>query len=121
MSRTLIIGALALVALSGCSSHTEPKKPIPAMCQSGENLAGGWQDAELTPDAQQAVNTLLDRMNNASPLESVTQIRTQVVNGINYAIEVQLENGQYWHGKVYRNIRGDYLIDSVAQQGKLCP
>lgn len=120
MSRTFIVSALALAALSGCSNHAEPAKPVSPMCQTA-NMPGGWQDAEITPEVQQAINTLMDRMNNASPLEEVTRVRTQVVNGINYAIEVKLENDQYWHGVVYRNIRGDYLIDSVAQQGKLCP
>ncbi|MGF1908769.1 pyruvate dehydrogenase [Vibrio kasasachensis] len=56
-----------------------------------------------------------------TPLKSANQVRTQAVNGTNYAIEVQLENGEYWHGIVYRNIRGDYLIDSLPKQGQFCP
>ncbi|GAB2652217.1 cystatin domain-containing protein [Vibrio panuliri] len=120
MSHKWVAATLAIVALGGCSYNSEPAKPVPAMCHA-ESMPGGWQDASMTPEVEQAVKTLMDRMNNASPLDEVTRVRTQIVNGVNYAIEVKLDNGQYWHGVVYRNIRGDYLIDSVAQQGKLCP
>lgn len=120
MSQYFIVVALAVTILSGCTNNSQPDKPTSPICQQ-KAMPGSWHEAQLTAEVQQAVNTLMDRINNASPLKSVNQVRTQVVNGTNYAIEVQLENGEYWHGIVYRNIRGDYLIDSLPKQGQLCP
>ncbi|WP_162048000.1 cystatin domain-containing protein [Vibrio taketomensis] len=125
MKRYLMLALVSTAVLAGCSNqaaqeHNDTTKPVTALCQT-KAMPGGWQDSGITPDVQQAINTMVERMNNASPVKSVNRVRTQVVNGINYAIEIQLENGQFWHGIVYRNIRGDYLIDSVAKQGKMCP
>lgn len=120
MSRYIVAATLTASLLSGCAYNTQPEKPVPQMCQQ-QMMPGSWHDATLTPEVQQAVNTFMDCLNNASPLKEVTDVRTQVVNGTNYAIEVTLENGEFWHGVVYRNIRGDYLIDSLAKEGKLCP
>ncbi|EGA64224.1 hypothetical protein VIBR0546_02785 [Vibrio brasiliensis LMG 20546] len=84
-------------------------------------MPGGWSVSEITPDSQRAIDTVMSQMNTASPLKQVNEVRTQVVNGVNYAIEFTLENGEVWHAVVYRNLRNDYMIDQVAQQGELCP
>lgn len=123
MNKVWLVALTAIATLAGCSQTTQPKKDpasVSPMCRT-EALAGGWNVSELIPEAQQAVDTLLNQMNTASKLKEVNEIRTQVVNGINYAIEFTLENDEVWHAVVYRNLRGDYMIDSVAQRGKLCP
>ncbi|MCY9804615.1 cystatin domain-containing protein [Vibrio scophthalmi] len=120
MKKLMAVAALATLSLAGCATHSEPKQATSPICQN-KMLAGGWQVAEMTPEVEKAVATLMDRMNTASPLKQVNEVRSQVVNGTNYAIEIELENGEVWHAIVYRNIRGDYMIDSVAKQGKLCP
>ena len=117
MKILLTATALAVLTMTGCATQTKPVSP---MCQT-KMMPGGWHVAEMTPAVEQAVQTLMDRMNNASPLKQVNQVRTQIVNGTNYAIEIELENGEIWHAMVYRNLRNDYMIDSVAKQGPLCP
>lgn len=119
MKKIIVVAALSTLAITGCAAQ-QPDKPVSPMCQS-KAMPGGWQVAEMTPEVDQAVKTLMDRMNTSSALKSVNEVRTQVVNGTNYAIEIELENGEIWHAIVYRNIRNDYMIDSVAKQGKLCP
>jgi len=122
MKKAWLVSIAAVISLAGCSQtpQSQDSKPLDPMCRS-EGLAGGWSVSELTPEAQQAVDTLMSQMNTASKLKEVNEIRTQVVNGTNYAIEFTLDNGQVWHAIVYRNLRNDYMIDSVAQRGELCP
>ncbi|WP_040896153.1 cystatin domain-containing protein [Vibrio brasiliensis] len=114
---------MAVATLAGCSQNTnseQSSRPVSAMCQS-KPMPGGWSVSEITPDSQRAIDTVMSQMNTASPLKQVNEVRTQVVNGVNYAIEFTLENGEVWHAVVYRNLRNDYMIDQVAQQGELCP
>lgn len=123
MNKVWLVSLTALATLAGCSQSTPPEQDpasITPMCRT-EALAGGWSVSELTPEAQRAVNTVLSQMNTASKLKQVNEVRTQVVNGINYAIEFTLENGEVWHTVVYRNLRNDYMIEEVAQLGPLCP
>lgn len=120
MKKLLVVATLATLTLAGCATQPEPQQSTSPICQN-KMLAGGWKVAEMTPEVDKAVATLMDRMNTASPLKQVNQVRSQIVNGTNYAIEIELENDEVWHAIVYRNIRGDYMIDSVAKQGKLCP
>lgn len=123
MNKVWLVSLTAVAVLAGCSQATQPEKDpasVSSMCRT-EALAGGWSVSELTPEAQQAVDIIMYQMNTASKLKQVNEVRTQVVNGINYAIEFTLENDEVWHAVVYRNLRGDYMIDSVAQRGKLCP
>lgn len=56
-----------------------------------------------------------------SRLKQINQVKTQVVNGVNYAIEFTLENGEIWNTLVFRNLRNDYMIEQVAKPGALCP
>lgn len=123
MNKVIFTSVLALTALFGCSQNSkneQPTRPVTAMCQS-KSMPGGWSVSQITPEAQQAIDTVMAQMNTASPLKEVNEVRTQVVNGVNYAIEFTLENGEVWHAVVYRNLRNDYMIDQVAEQGALCP
>lgn len=123
MNKVICTSLIAVATLAGCSQNTnseQSNRPVSAMCQS-KPMPGGWSVSEITPDAQRAIDTVMSQMNTASPLKQVNEVRTQVVNGVNYAIEFTLENGEVWHTVVYRNLRNDYMIDQVAQQGELCP
>ncbi|EKM28470.1 2-oxoglutarate dehydrogenase [Vibrio harveyi] len=88
---------------------------------SAENLAGGWSQGEVTPEAQQALDFVLGQMNTAAKLKEILSVRTQVVNGINYAIEFEMDNGEVWNTIVYRSLKGDMEMTQPAQQGRLCP
>ncbi|HHP0494788.1 TPA: cystatin domain-containing protein, partial [Vibrio harveyi] len=75
----------------------------------------------VTPEAQQALDFVLGQMNTAAKLKEILSVRTQVVNGINYAIEFEMDNGEVWNTIVYRSLKGDMEMTQPAQQGRLCP
>ncbi|EGA68775.1 hypothetical protein VISI1226_10617 [Vibrio sinaloensis DSM 21326] len=123
MNKTILTSAFVLASLVGCSQHTEPApvtQNVKPMCIS-KSMPGGWSQSEITPEVEQAVVTVISQMNSSSKLKQINDVRTQVVNGVNYAIEFTLENGEVWNTVVFRNLRNDYMIEQIAKQGPLCP
>ncbi|EDP57227.1 cystatin domain-containing protein [Vibrio sp. AND4] len=88
---------------------------------SAANLTGGWSQAEVTPKAQQALDFVLGQMNTSAKLKQILSVRTQVVSGINYAIEFEMDNGEVWNTIVYRSLNDEMKITQPAQQGRICP
>ena len=123
MKKTLLVTLVGVVVLAGCSQKGE------AMNQSQENtnpicstqsLTGGWSKSDITPQAEQALDAVLGQMNTAAELKQILSVRTQVVAGLNYAIEFEMDNGEVWNTIVYRSLQGDIEMMEVAQQGRLC-
>ncbi|WP_045464487.1 cystatin domain-containing protein [Vibrio hyugaensis] len=126
MKKTLLASLVCVVALAGCNQKEETVAPTQSQPEanpicSAENLAGGWSRGEVTPEAQQALDFVLGQMNTAAKLKEILSVRTQVVNGINYAIEFEMDNGEVWNTIVYRSLKGDMEMTQPAQQGRLCP
>ncbi|WP_045497896.1 cystatin domain-containing protein [Vibrio hyugaensis] len=126
MKKTLLASLVCVVALAGCNQKEETVAPTQSQPEanpicSAENLAGGWSRGEVTPEAQQALDFVLGQMNTAAKLKEILSVRTQVVNGINYAIEFEMDNGGVWNTVVYRSLKGDMEMTQPAQQGRLCP
>ncbi len=126
MKKTLLASLVCVVALAGCNQKEETVAPTQSQSEanpiySTENLAGGWSQGEVTPEAQQALDFVLGQMNTAAKLKEILSVRTQVVNGINYAIEFEMDNGEVWNTIVYRSLKGDMEMTQPAQQGRLCP
>ncbi|MFM2643195.1 cystatin domain-containing protein [Vibrio chagasii] len=121
---TSLLGVATLVgvvALAGCSQNGEvmtqsQENPI---C-STKNLTGGWSKSEVTPQAEQALDAVLSQMNTSAKLKQILSVRTQVVAGLNYAIEFEMDNGEVWNTIVYRSLQGDIEMVQAAQQGRLC-
>ncbi|CAE6878941.1 cystatin domain-containing protein [Vibrio owensii] len=126
MKKTLLASLVCVVALAGCNQKEETVAPTQSQPEanpicSAENLAGGWSKGEVTPEAQQALDFVLGQMNTAAKLKEILSVRTQVVNGLNYAIEFEMDNGEVWNTIVYRSLKGDMEMTQPAQQGRLCP
>ncbi|APP06022.1 cystatin domain-containing protein [Vibrio harveyi] len=126
MKKTLLASLVCVVALAGCNQKEETVAPTQSQSEANpicntENLAGGWSQGEVTPEAQQALDFVLGQMNTAAKLKEILSVRTQVVNGINYAIEFEMDNGEVWNTIVYRSLKGDMEMTQPAQQGRLCP
>ncbi|EKO3533702.1 2-oxoglutarate dehydrogenase [Vibrio fluvialis] len=132
--KKFVIPCLGLILLAGCDqaqqsaaegNSTQNAAPqvtdnaTSAMC-SNEKLAGGWHDAEVSPEAEQAVDAVLAQMGNNVRLKSILAVKTQVVNGTNYAIEFDTKDGQVWHAVVYRTLDGELTITQGATLGDLC-
>ena len=60
-------------------------------------------------------------MNTAAKLEKILSVRTQVVSGLNYAIDFEMDNGEVWNTIVYRSLQGEMTMTQAAQKGRLCP
>lgn len=80
-------------------------------------MPGGWMETEITPEVEEAVDFILSRMNNASPLKEIVSAKSQVVKGINYEVTFSLENNTIWTGKVNRDLDGKYsIIEEVKRK-----
>ena len=126
MKKTLLASLVCVVVLAGCNQKEEAVAPTQSQPEANpicnaENLAGGWSQSEVTPEAQQALDFVLGQMNTAAKLKEILSVRTQVVNGLNYAIEFEMDNGEVWNTIVYRSLKGDMEMTQPAQQGRLCP
>jgi len=83
-------------------------------------LVGGWsRQDEPTADARAALDWVLGQMNTAARLRRIREVRTQVVAGLNYAIEFELDNAEVWHTIVFRDLDGKYHLTQPAQLGPL--
>jgi len=83
-------------------------------------LAGGWsRQDEPSDDARAALDWVLGQMNTAAHLRRIREVRTQVVAGLNYAIEFELDNGEVWHTIVFRDLGGKFHLSQRAQLGAL--
>ncbi|MDG2609646.1 2-oxoglutarate dehydrogenase, partial [Vibrio parahaemolyticus] len=61
MKKTLLASLVCVVALAGCNQKEETVAPTQSQSEanpicSTENLAGGWSQGEVTPEAQQALD-----------------------------------------------------------------
>ena len=113
----------SVAALAGCSQKSEvpiqPQENANPIC-STKNLTGGWSQSDITPEAKQALDAVLGQMNTSAELKQILSVRTQVVAGLNYAIEFEMDNGEVWNTIVYRSLQGDIEMTRPAQKGRLC-
>ena len=95
MKKTLLVTLVGVVVLAGCSQKGEAmnqsQENTNPIC-STQNLTGGWSKSDITPQAEQALDAVLGQMNTAAELKQILSVRTQVVAGLNYAIEFEMDN-----------------------------
>ena len=117
-----LLFALSISMFASLGYAAEKAMPEEAMskCDSDAKYAS-WQVTKITADVHQALNRFMQNINSSSPLKKVLEVRALNEDGRYIALEVELKNGEVWHGTIHHNPRGDYLIDSIPQQGKLCP
>jgi len=82
--------------------------------EMSEMLAGGWNESEVDEPVKDAVAFLLNRMNTSSELKEIIRVKKQVVNGMNYDITFELENGEIWNAIVYRDLSGNFSLKNPA-------
>ena len=115
----LLIASLAVIVLTGCVNkdnidNAKPAQEKTVQATHGKILAGGWSQSEVTPEAKLALDTVLKQWNNASKLEKIITVKTQIVAGVNYKIDFQLENGEVWNTVVFKNLNNEYLMTKAA-------
>ncbi|WP_165398989.1 cystatin domain-containing protein [Shewanella maritima] len=122
MKITLIIMML-LAIITGCTTSSTSKdivmKKNNLICNN-QNLAGGWSKTQMTPESNQALDFAIASMNTKQKLAYVTSVYSQTVNGVNYAIEFEMEDSKIYHAIVYRALSGDMTLTQPAQHGNIC-
>lgn len=112
--KRVLLPILVAGLLSACSTAPQPQPCVA--------LPGGWISQSLpNADGEAALASVLARMNTAIKLKRIIEVRTQVVAGVNYDIEFELDNGEVWNTRVYRDLKGNYEMTRPAAQGKLPP
>lgn len=119
MKQKIVIAILGCLLLAGCiSCNIGPDKMKVEREQAGRDkgrsMPGGWSHAEVTPDVEHALDHVLKQMNTSAKLEKIITVKTQVVAGLNYSIDFQLDNGGIWNTVVFRDLSGNYSITKPA-------
>jgi PBP1b-binding outer membrane lipoprotein LpoB len=123
MKRSTLLALSAIVLFTaGCSQQTEQTSALSSdntnpLCNVDSGMAGGWVTSTVTPDVESALDHVLGMMNTSAKLKQILDVKTQVVNGINYAIDFELDDGQVWNTKVFRSLNGKFKMTQPAQQG----
>ena len=119
-----IIWVAAVMLLAGCDKPIEQpsvdNKTAEAICRSGDSMPGGWISSEETPEVRKAVQLVIKKMDKPAKLKKMLAVHSQIVNGVNYALEYQLENGTIWSAIVYRDLEGKYTITQRPIPGVFC-
>jgi cystatin-like protein len=119
----VVLAALVLMSFNVKSAEMQARG-TQTECDAGERLLGGWANTEVTPEVEAALDFVLERMNTSAELEKILGVKTQVVAGINYAIDFQLDNGEVWNTMVFRDLSGNYSMTKPATRGAVtdnCP
>ncbi|MGI2026494.1 cystatin domain-containing protein [Endozoicomonas acroporae] len=124
MKVKMICALYAAIMLMGCEApYDKPvvdNKTAEAICQAKDNLPGGWTKSEVTPEVLKAVKLVVKGMEKSAKLKKMLAVHSQIVNGVNYALEFQLENGTIWSAIVYRDLEGKYNITQAPIPGLFC-
>ncbi|MGU3813499.1 cystatin family protein [Vibrio diabolicus] len=121
--KTVSVCAL-LVLLAGCQqenpSQATQLTTSADVCNTQGNMPGGWNEFNATPDAQKAMAFVLKRMDTIASFKQILNVHAQIVSGVNYAIEFELDDGSIWNTVVYRNLDGAYAITQSPKEGHFC-
>lgn len=113
-----------LVMLVGCQQHnlesTTGMTASADVCNTQGNVPGGWRKFEVTPDVQRAMAFVLTKMDTLSSFKQILNVHAQIVSGVNYAIEFEMDDRSVWNTIVYRDLDGNYAIVHRPQEGTFC-
>ena len=119
---TILTLSSLLLFTAGCAQQTEQTTTLSSdntnpLCNVNNGMAGGWVTSSVTPDVEVALVHVLNMMNTSAKLSQILGGRSQVVNGINYAMDVELDDGQVWNTQVFRSLKGQFKMTKPAQHG----
>ncbi|MBR9789661.1 MAG: 2-oxoglutarate dehydrogenase [Vibrionaceae bacterium] len=125
MNKILLASIICVVTLAGCNSKEETLAPMQSPLEASpicslENLAGGWSQSDMTNEARPLLDEVLTQMNATTKFKQILSVRSQIVSGINYAIEFEMDNGEIWKAIVYRSLDGEVKVMQPAQLGRFC-
>ncbi|GLT14576.1 cystatin domain-containing protein [Vibrio algivorus] len=116
MYKKLLAVSAAAIVLSACSSSEPEQEANPELkvqCETAQRLVGGWQKAEITPEAKQSALLAIASMDGNHTLKEVISVEQQVVAGMNYKVAFTVDDGTAYVAKVFRSLKGEYKMVSV--------
>ncbi len=116
MYKKLLAVSAAAIVLSACSSSEPEQETNPELqvqCETAQRLVGGWQKAEITPEAKQSALLAIASMEGNHTLKEVLSVEQQVVAGMNYKVAFTIEDGTSYVAKVFRSLKGEYKMISI--------
>ncbi len=123
MKQKIIFGAFTALVLAGCSSNEQAEQtavqPVQVECQQDDGLLGGWSFTQVSPEVEKALDVVLKQMDSSAKLEKILSVKSQIVAGVNYAIDFEMDNGELWNAVVYQDLDDNYIVTQKAAQGSV--
>ncbi len=117
------LALLSTIVFVGCNnSYSESSfvATTQSICNN-KSLAGGWSKKQISPQSQEALDFALVSMDSDAKLVKVLSVYSQVVNGINYAIEFEIDNSEIYNTIVYQTFDGELSLVQPVRRGQICP
>jgi hypothetical protein len=112
--KLFIISVILTILLFSCKSEKKKINKVEGIevqvKKDNNKLLGGWSDAEKDESVKDVLNYVLAQMNNSSELKQILNSKKQIVNGTNYKIIFELENGSVWKTKVHKDLSSKLSI-----------
>ena len=124
MNLKLVSACAVLTLVMGCQpqdkSDTVNVITSTDICDSQDKMLGGWERFDATPDVQKAMAFVLTKMDTPATFKQITDVHAQIVSGVNYAIEYELDDASVWNTIVYRNLEAQYTLAQSPRKGRFC-
>ncbi len=90
-------------------------------CTSAEGLAGGWSTMALTPELQETLLGVISQLDPTGTVAGILSVRSQVVAGMNYLVDYQLESGETRSVGLFQDLSGNFNLTEPPSPGPACP
>ncbi len=105
----LMFGLVVGLTVSGCSGSNTGKSEDKKAAVPGGYSKANLLDAEVIEAAEFAANQI-----DKGKLEKIIEAQTQVVAGVNYKMKILLANGVMYEIIVYKDLKDNLKLTSVA-------
>ncbi len=113
-----------LVLLVGCQQKLKMKRhsqqPRQMYVIHKEICQVGGTNSMLPQTLKRQCTFVLNKMETLASFKQILSVHAQIVSGVNYAIEFELNDGSVWNTVVYRNLDGEYAITQSPKEGRFC-
>ncbi len=90
-------------------------------CAATTGMAGGWNPLELSPELQDTLLDVVSQLDTTGTVASILSVRSQVVAGMNYLVDYQLEDGQTRSLGLFQDLSGNFNLTEPPSDGPACP
>eukprot|EP00611_Tribonema_gayanum_P003797 TRINITY_DN1302_c0_g1_i3.p2 TRINITY_DN1302_c0_g1~~TRINITY_DN1302_c0_g1_i3.p2 ORF type:complete len:140 (-),score=40.64 TRINITY_DN1302_c0_g1_i3:531-950(-) len=126
----LFLVVLALACLGSCQTHEQQQQQENEQHLRGLTMVGGWTDVtnENSAEKESAVQFAIKKLEESNGVSesdtiSVVSVKSQVVSGMNYAIEVKrrTDDGQcFIHDLVVYDVPWKHQMELTKNESRPC-